>query len=551
MQLNALQVQNFLGLPDLRHSMQSNMLFVAGANGAGKSSLVDAIGFALTGELPRGVKLAADRTSLISDGASAGFVELTVDGYQVRRNVGSGKASGDEVSTHHLLPLCLNASRFAAMPEADRRRLLFELANVKVDRQTVADQLIANGIAEAAAERVLPLLRDGFPAAAAFAKDQAAQARGAWKAIAGENYGSQKAKSWNASAPTDVPSDEEVAQIKAAIATNDARIGELSEAKGRAQAAMTPEKRAELQALVDTTDDLKAAVDKASAAVDAAATAVTALETASSGGGLRFECPCCGKALLMSGQKVTQAPDEAVPGPEAHTRLSEARIKHKRAQEALAGAKNALAGAEQAAYLLDNAPTPSAADLRAADELTEERLRLQINRDALASAESKVLEAARATERTTKAKAAHEQVELWTSVEALLSPDGIPATLLAKAIDPINDALHSEATAIGWRAAQVSKDLTLTYGGRPYGLCSESEQWRADALFTSLIARVVGLLVLDRFDVLDLPARAQAVDWLEGLSNNGVSVVVAGTLKSKPDLGEGIDVIWIEKGVPA
>lgn len=545
MKITSLTVQNFLGVPDLRYALKSSMLFIAGLNGAGKSSLVDAIGFALTGTLPRDLKSASDRNAVISDGAKAGFVELVVDGYQIRRNVGSGKVTGDEPEQHHLLPFCLNAHRFVAMPEADRRRLLFELAGVKVDRQTVAEQLTTNDVPVDIAERVLPLLRDGFPAAAAFAKDQASQARGAWKATTGEAYGSQKAKTWRAPLPSEVPSDEEVASIRQSIAAGEARVSAMAVAKGRTEGGLSAERRAELHQQASLAGALQESVEAAEEVFAQAQAAVASLESAAQAGGTKFHCPSCEAELLISGHKVTLAPAGDIPAPAAHKKLDAARVALARAREELANCRTSLSKAQQAEAVLENSPEPSAEDLEAAANLDEERSRLQVHRNALRTCESSIQAAAVAEGRTKRAADEHAKVEIWTKVEDLLSPTGIPATLLARALDPVNDAIAQEATAVGWRPAQIERDLSITYGGRPYALCSESEQWRADALFTSLIAKQVGLLVIDRLDVLDPASRGEAIDWLERLSQQGICVVAAGTLKAKPNLGDNIDVLWM------
>ncbi|MFX5611511.1 hypothetical protein ABTD85_24050, partial [Acinetobacter baumannii] len=75
----------------------------------------------------------------------------------------------------------------------------------------------------------------------------------------------------------------------------------------------------------------------------------------------------------------------------------------------------------------------------------------------------------------------------------------------------------------------------ITAGGRAYGLLSESEQWRTDAMIAQAVAQVTGLriLMLDRFDVLDLPGRSDAINWLHSLAEEGhiETALVFGTLK--------------------
>ena len=63
-----------------------------------------------------------------------------------------------------------------------------------------------------------------------------------------------------------------------------------------------------------------------------------------------------------------------------------------------------------------------------------------------------------------------------------LSPDGIPAELLAEALGPINDRLHSNDGLAEWEPVVIHSDMRITYGLRDYALISESEKWRADAM---------------------------------------------------------------------
>ena len=96
--------------------------------------------------------------------------------------------------------------------------------------------------------------------------------------------------------------------------------------------------------------------------------------------------------------------------------------------------------------------------------------------------------------------------------------------------------------------------MRITYGLRDYALVSESEQCRADALIGAAIAELSGLrlLVLDRFDVLDVKGREDALYWLDGMALDGKidTALVFGTLKALPSgLPETIQPVWVEAGV--
>lgn len=551
MRIEAISIQNFLGMPDFRHTLAAPVLFIAGENGAGKSSLQDALRFALTGELARGITKVGDRPMLITEGAAAGFVQVTVDGYQWKRAIGSGNVTGDTPQLPTAVGLCFDAPRFASMPESDRRRWLFDLSQVQVKREAVSAQLLEAGIDEPIVERILPLLRDGFPAAAEFAKEQASQARGEWKAVTGESYGSKKAEGWQAEQPENTPLIAEVEEQRALLAAAEEKVQAALEARGRVSGAMTPERRAELEQQAGRIHALEEAVAAADAAVDAAQRELDAFDRGA--GGERHTCPECEARLLLLDGKLVPEPDSK---PASRAVINGATQKLAGARRDRDTAQVALRAAHGAQATLDNLPEgPSQADIDAAATLDAARADVDLYRKTLRSLEEARHLAEAARGKTELAAEAHRRVKAWVAAEAQLGPDGIPATLLARALDPINDLLAQQARAAGFRPARVERDLSLTYAGRPYGLCSESEKWRADAMFAVVVAILSGvrMVALDRFDVLDPATRVEAMDWLDDLciedGDSGAlldSVIVSGTLKAKPDLGDGVDVVWLE-----
>ncbi|MFK1341784.1 hypothetical protein ACIUYP_27880, partial [Pseudomonas aeruginosa] len=152
-----------------------------------------------------------------------------------------------------------------------------------------------------------------------------------------------------------------------------------------------------------------------------------------------------------------------------------------------------------------------------------------------------------------KAQAAHQDVVAWTGMADALSPTGIPAEILADAIGPVNDTLKRLAGIAGWSPVQISADIDVTFGGRLYGLLSESERWRCDATLALAIATISGLrlVLLDRLDVLDLPSRNQAIALMRAMTSDREidSVIVAGTLKEPmAKTPEWLQAVWIDGG---
>ena len=62
-----------------------------------------------------------------------------------------------------------------------------------------------------------------------------------------------------------------------------------------------------------------------------------------------------------------------------------------------------------------------------------------------------------------------------------LAPDGIPGEIISDKLKPLNQLLMATAMATEWPLVVVTPTLDITVEGRPFGLQSESSQWRAQA----------------------------------------------------------------------
>lgn len=553
MKIDGITVSNFLGLPHFDHAPTEPVLFVAGGNGAGKTSLLEAVRFALTGAQPRNVSKVADRVKLVTEGAATGFVQVAFDGKDVRRAITSAKLAGEDPGLPATLALCLESSSFTAMDEADRRKLLFALSGVKMDRETVTAQLKLAGIPAHVIEEVVGKLSQGFPAAAAHAKARAADARAAWKEVAREAYGSNKAKEWTPAVEGENPTDEELAAEDNAIDRHRAKISELAEAVGRVKGSMDDADRERLEEAAANIPRATLAVEAAEAVYEGKADEVIRLESESRGhAGHSSSCPACKVALRITaaGLELDEGAASETPA-KARAALADAKVAAHDASQTLKDARRELANCNAAKTTLAALPEPpTAEDMQAPELMDEENKRMRHRIDLRSMLAERRREHDTAATRAARALELHGDVEAWTAAEAQLLPDGIPSTMLAKALDPINALLSDIAAgAEEWATPSIGRDLALYYGDRAYALVSESEKWRADAMFSAMVAERTGtrFLMLDRFDVLEPAARDGAIDWLLHLiDTNAVdSMIVAGTLKAKPDLGEGIDVVWL------
>lgn len=570
MRITNITAINVQGLRNAALAVSEPLLLVSGDNGAGKSSLLDAISMAFTGQ-PHRVSLKKDLGQLVNDDAKKGeahvaYVDAAGESQTAWMMLPGGKSV--EIPDAPFLPFVLEAARFAALDGKERRKVLFDLTGAGAGAAEVARRLEAKGADLAKFEKVKPLLRGGFPAAEAQAKEYAAESRGAWKAITGENYGSQKAETWEPELPPTTVTPEQIAAAAKALADIDGDLAEAQQTLGghKANAQATSQRQAKVAALRDTADLLQRRQDKLGAdqaRVTEWEPKVAEAQRAAAGEPAHdpLACPHCqGQVLVERGHLVAYVAPEQVADPEAARRLVEYQGYLQSAQRAVTASQRDVdqsrAAAEQLADLEQEATAvPDAKAMQNAEqaitEIRQERDKARAKHQALVDAHGAI---AGRDAAIANAVQHHADVVAWSLIAEALAPTGIPAEILAGALDPFNELLAAQAAVATWQPVVITPEIDITYGGRLYGLLSESEKWRADTLLAIAIARLSGirLVLLDRFDVLQPTARPQALKLLLALTRSGDldTAVMAGTMKEPmAKVPTGIQQVWIRGGV--
>ncbi|KSJ24121.1 hypothetical protein AO993_03715 [Pseudomonas aeruginosa] len=570
MRITKLEITNFQGLRHAALDVSAPVLLVAGHNGAGKSSLLDAIAMAFNGQ-PRRVSLKKEMDKLVTEGAKKGEAHVTFldnggDEQTAWVMLPTGKSA--PLADSPFLPYVLDASLFAALDSKERRKVLFELSGASASPAEVGKRLESKGLDLKLFEKVKPLLRTGFPAAVEQAKAYASEARGAWKAITGENYGSEKAVDWAPELVATVVTDDQVAEAGKNLQQFEDDLAEAQQTLGTSkQARQAADGRAQritkLRDLVDLEPRRRNKLSTDEQNQDEWSEKVMAAELASSGSVPHqpLTCPHCQGAVdLQAGALVVHQPPEKIADAEAAKRLPEYREYLASAQRAVANSQRdldeCLAAAEQIKALeTESADAPSAEAIANGEQaINELRQARDASRAKLVALQEAMEAAAQREASIAKAQAAHRDVVAWTGMADALSPTGIPAEILADAIGPVNELLQRLSGTAGWSPVQISADIDVTFGGRLYGLLSESERWRCDATLALAIATISGLrlALLDRLDVLDIPARTQqAMKLFQSLAAGGEidTLIVAGTLKeAMAKTPTWLQAVWIDAG---
>jgi DNA repair exonuclease SbcCD ATPase subunit len=575
--LSKLAVHGFIGIKSIEADLATPVHLFCGNNFAGKSSIRDAVALALTGNLGR-VSLKKDAGQLVHDGAKAAACEVTeilsgdADGVRTERVYGvtitaAGKIhEGREAEVDPTLQYVLDAQRFAAMDTKERRTFLFGLMRVRLTPASIVERLEQRGCSKTRVAEIAPLLRSGFDAAYEQAKNSATQSKALWRNVTGETYGEVKAATWAAAGPDAATAmDESLAEASArqivimdrSIAQENQAIGGLKNRRDEVAA-----KRAKLPALRAEAEKLERLRKKL--LVDRESMASMETKVASTSGAPRpvqtWACPCCASLLVLRDGKLVEhvppaggAPADAgqLPAYEASLRMCKSAVANTERDIAVAeSAQRQVTEIEALADISDE-------DAKAITDAEAEIVRLGAKKSEVQARIDVAKQYARSVEvakkKTAEAADMHTAVCEWAAIAKELSPDGIPAEILAATLTPINTRLKQSALDTGWPDVALDGDMVVRVGGRVYGLLSESEKWRADAVIAEAISHISGrkLLVLDRMDVLDLPSRAQLIGWLDTLADFGDidTAIVCGTLKQKPTgLPKHITAHWVVGG---
>jgi len=203
MKVTRLAVRNFCGAFRIDIEPKEPLVMVCGANGAGKSSLIEALRFAALGDGARVVK-SGDWPLLVSDGCREAVIALHVEhdeGKTIKRvslPEGIATSDGPSLPAPEYLPYVLDPTLFARVPADERRMLLFDMLGASITPEAVEQILVEREIGALYASEAASMMHGGFDVLHSYAVEQAKNARAAWKAITSEVYGTRKAENWTA-----------------------------------------------------------------------------------------------------------------------------------------------------------------------------------------------------------------------------------------------------------------------------------------------------------------------------------------------------------------
>lgn len=504
-------VENYRGIEHAEISCSPIALVVA-ENAAGKSSVAQAVAAALTGNgLDKGFELSkANAGQLVRRGAKAGRVILRGAGGEARMAFPEAQLQTTGAAPPSSSVYAVGAVSVPGLDRKDRPAALeayLKSSPSKDDLKRAMEQFRPEAVEALWAE----IEAKGWDDTAAAWETRRRDAGRDWERVTGERFGSDKAQNWQ-------PAD--LADLTMAFSIEDLE-GQVAEAKAAVEAAvaMTAIDEAELARMreaageLGTRQEAVAAAEAAAAKARTEATAAIQARAALPASGLAetpLECPCCHEKLILKNQGFAQRAtlekyepvDDAILKrrrgelDQAERKLSAANSVVQTQTAALAKAKEALAESQAARDKIAAAGEKKAG---APGLLAQAR-------DALALRESEL----GLRRKMAEAEGLHRHWVAANLKVQILAPKGLRAQKLGEAVAGFNQAILMPLCEVaGWGAVNLTEDLGIRLGERPYPLLSEGEKWRVRVTLQVAQAGLDGsaMLVIDNLVDLDTAAR--------------------------------------------
>ena len=527
-----IRIRDYVGASRAELEINAGITLIAGDNAAGKSSVLRGIASLLTGEvMPRGVAK-GDSEILVMDGAKAGELLLSTE----RGDTASITFPNPKFTTSGEPPqasaVAAGLLNYTDLKQEQRARFLEGLLDA-LPKPDALREALADHMAKEDIELVLGTIEtEGYDGTADRLREKRVKLKGRWEDIAGERWGDTKAQQWMPEGWSDYD-EQSPEQVSARLAASQEAYDRVAKKSTIAEA--------EYQTLIDLVgrrEPTQMALDMARnqlATIEANwARARKELESLPPPVEEGIPCPHCGAHvvviidavaghILAPVQPLTEGEPERRKRTLAEKRAEVAEAYRKleqqqgligacdeklreigRAQEALKGAKKGNGdpkAVEKALAQLDKAKASAA--------------RVKIARDANSAA---------------------ERVRLYTIVIDLLAPDGLRRRALNAKLSEFESNYLATLVrdAPTWKAVTIDRDTLLPrYGGRPYVLCSRSEQWRTNVILQIAIALLEGaaLVCIDGADILSTNGQD---DLFMGVLHKLPLPVVVGAMYSRP-----------------
>ena len=559
------KVRNILGVAKADLTIGGGIVLVAGTNAVGKSSLLEATAAALLADPAiRGLRTKADQAHALKDGAAAGSIILDYEGGRVRIAYPGSEIEQTGRPRSWGTALGIGRYRWMAIKAEDRAREFSERFKANPTANDMLAWLAAhpgsglegNGAeaAEARAQLWADIEDQGWDGVAKRCQEYGVRRKGAWEQVTKIRWGEKKAATWMPPG-MDPAETYDTEAIASDIANDRAEIAQLTQAEMaasvdlerlRADVAEAKEAERTLATQAAELEGLAEQIEKATKERRA-----IAVPTSDDRGGSHL-CPHCTGALLIERDERGHSFLRKAPPPPSAEAMNALRVKAAELDGIIASlttSHTALMTAQVRTKASIEKGTASAAKIAALrDVVPVDKAHLEELRAAML-ADERLLSAIKLHE---EARSIYEDWVRNSILLEALKPEGVRASVIDRHISRANVRLAEICETVRISPTTLDQDMSLRYGGRPYGLLSESEKWRADFAMAALLnlTEDAPVLLLDRFDVIVPQDRGPL---LLGMKKLKLPVLMAMTAKDRdavPNLAKaGVGAaLWASDG---
>jgi DNA repair exonuclease SbcCD ATPase subunit len=479
-----ISITNFRGIKDANFEL-GRITIIGGENGAGKTSIAQAIGSALTGECPVRDLKKQDYKHLVKIGKPAANIEVKTGSGRAVMQFPEGKGYTEGIS-----PTTSIYASGLASPLEMKKSEAAECWISLLQAEPTLDDLKLELKDFANAEEIVQLVKaKSWDGALAFVKEEGAKHKGRWERVTGERYGTAKAEGWT-------PNGFTAISDKSALEAN---LNAKAEAykESLKKNAVSEHDRAGLAAKADLVKEKKAERDKAaessSRANEELIKAEKALKDFDAFANI-LKCPHCGKPVRLDSGKLAKAAENSLPDEskrkELKNNLDIARISVNDAGRKIVECDMAISEAREAQEQLNKCVV--------AEPNKAAELELQAAKDALAACNN-------------YHEAKSENAEIMWRIEAakILAPEGLRKRFLEMKLQEFNKILQCLCEVSEWASVKIEPDLSVSFEDKLFAILSESEQYRTRCTIQAALAILQNseLLIFDRADLLTKKGR--------------------------------------------
>jgi hypothetical protein len=529
----------------------SKITLIAGRNGEGKTSTIQAIAAALAGNtVPVPGLKKQDSGVLVHTGFAA--AEIIADNQIGTASVSyPGAKRATEGCPCEISAVAAGLTSFVDLSLADRSKFINELMHTEPSREELFDEIAKAipGTKEGAADRIWQtIIAQGWDAAWKHARETGSKHKGAWEEITGDRYGSQKAETW---VPPEWQTDLQDATeqslteainherqwLEAAISDQAVNAAEIE--RLRKAADMAPTLKQEIDDLVKTSEALTINDSDLQAALNALPPVAGQQKTQ--------PCPHCSQPLVVSGGQLFKPAAAADPNQaENNKRRKETEAARQSVAEAIKRASDEIAKKRAQLDAANNA-TEKIKRFSAKPAATKDHPAVEDCRTRVKSAEDRLA----AWTKQRNAAARHVSITKNQIIINILAPEGLRMARLKYALTEINKQLAAITAATGWERVEIEDDLSVSFGDYQYTLHSQSRQYliRISLQMAFTIIDQSQVVLIDGADILDSPRRNGLFKMLTGFPG---SAIVAMTISKATDIPPieklGGVAYWLENG---